>query len=198
MLIELYVGNYITLNDFVNGVDGNFKDYTETFSKSLIWIHFWNLQIGINTRFENHKCTKYSFGCWVHYISCTKVDSWSFNIWSIRCNKTWLYIHNDISYSFKRILIYLLFPISNKNFHVYSIVDQEMLHLKTTQYKLTIPNLKSYWKEFIIIQSFNTHSLNLHFGDILVDQNLLASHNFCLNETKIKNISTIKKFTIPY
>jgi hypothetical protein len=36
MLIELYVGNYITLNDFVNGVDGNFKDYTETFSKSLI------------------------------------------------------------------------------------------------------------------------------------------------------------------
>ncbi len=28
MLIKLCVGNYITSNDFVNGVDGIFKDYT--------------------------------------------------------------------------------------------------------------------------------------------------------------------------
>jgi hypothetical protein len=52
-----------------------------------------------------------------------------------------------------------------------------MLHLKTTtQYKLTIPNLKSYKKEFILIQSLKTHSLNLCFQDIFRNKNLLASH----------------------
>jgi len=58
MLIELCVGNYIISNGFVNGVDGNFKVYTESLSKSLIWIHFWNLQIGINIRFENSQMYK--------------------------------------------------------------------------------------------------------------------------------------------
>jgi hypothetical protein len=54
-----------------------------------------------------------------------------------------------------------------------------MLHLKaTTQYKLTILNLKYYRKEFIHIQSLKTYSLNLHFQDILRNQNLLASHIF--------------------
>ncbi len=53
--------------------------------------------------------------------------------------------------------------------------------------------MKSYWKEFIIIQSLNTHSLNLHFLDILVNQNLLASHILCLNKTIIKNICTYQE-----
>ncbi len=52
VLIELCTRNYATLNGLVNGVDGIFKDYTKTLSKSLIWIHFQNPQIGINTRFE--------------------------------------------------------------------------------------------------------------------------------------------------
>jgi hypothetical protein len=48
--------------------------------------------------------------------------------------------------------LYLLSPLSTKNFHVGSIVQQEMLCLKKiTQYKLTIPNLKSYQKKFIFI-----------------------------------------------
>ncbi len=90
--------------------------------------------------------------------------------------------------------LYLLPALSNNFFHVDSIVDQEMLHWKIiTEYKLTIPNLESYWKEFIIIQSLNIHSLNLHFPDILVNQNLLASHILCLNETKIKNICTYQE-----
>jgi len=35
-LIELCTRNYATLNGLVNGVDGIFKDYTKTLSKSLI------------------------------------------------------------------------------------------------------------------------------------------------------------------
>jgi len=67
-----------------------------------------------------------------------------------------------------------------------------MLHLKTC-YKLTIPNLKFYEKNSIIIQSFNIHSLNLHFWEILVNQNLLSSHILCLNETKIQKICTYQE-----
>jgi exonuclease III len=68
-----------------------------------------------------------------------------------------------------------------------------MLHLKTTCYKLTIPNLKIYQENSIVIQSFNVHSLNLHFREILAYQNLLASHILCLNETKIQNICTYQE-----
>jgi hypothetical protein len=38
MLVELCARNYNTLDGFVNGVDGIFKDFTQTFSKSFIWI----------------------------------------------------------------------------------------------------------------------------------------------------------------
>jgi hypothetical protein len=48
--------------------------------------------------------------------------------------------------------LYLLSPLSNKNFHVHSNVQQELLCFKkTTQYKLTILNLKSYQFFFIFI-----------------------------------------------
>jgi hypothetical protein len=55
MLVELC---YITSYGLVNGVDGIFKDYTKTFPKSLIWIHFQNLQIGYNTRSKNSQMYK--------------------------------------------------------------------------------------------------------------------------------------------
>ncbi len=42
--------------------------------------------------------------------------------------------------------------------------------------------------EYIIIQSFNTHFLQFHFQDILIDTYLLTFHILCLNETKIQNI----------
>ncbi len=44
-----------------------------------------------------------------------------------------------------------------------------------------------------MIQSLNARSLNLHFKDILADHNLLASHIFCFNETKIRNIDQNKE-----
>jgi hypothetical protein len=42
MLVELCVGNYATLDGFMNGVDGTFQDYIEINPKILIWIHFHN------------------------------------------------------------------------------------------------------------------------------------------------------------
>ncbi len=87
--------------------------------------------------------------------------------------------------------LYLLSPLSNKNFQVDTLVQEEMHCLKTiAQYKITIVYLKSYHKEFIIIQSLNIHSLILHFQDILNYLNLLPSHIFGLNEIKIQNIQT--------
>jgi hypothetical protein len=37
----------------MNGDDGNFEDFTKTISKSLIWIHFHDLQIKHNTQIKN-------------------------------------------------------------------------------------------------------------------------------------------------
>ncbi len=55
--------------------------------------------------------------------------------------------YTTLSHIHSKEQLYLLLALSNKNFHVDSNVEHEMLHLKTiTQYKLTIPNLKSYWK----------------------------------------------------
>jgi hypothetical protein len=64
----------------------------------------------------------------------------------------------------------------------------------TTQYEITIASSKSYHKEFIIIQSLNTHPSKLHFQNILNDPNLFASHILCLNETKIQNVQTHEEF----
>jgi hypothetical protein len=73
--------------------------------------------------------------------------------------------------------LYLFSPLSNKNFQVNTLVKKKMHHLKTTtQYEITIVPLKSYCKEFIIIQLLNIHFLKLHFQDILNVPNLFASH----------------------
>jgi hypothetical protein len=58
--------------------------------------------------------------------------------------------------------------------------------------------LKSYQKKFMLIQSFNTCTLNLHFEDIIMDPNLSSSHILCSKETKIQNITIHKKFTKQY
>jgi hypothetical protein len=53
MLVELFVRNYDTLDGLVNGVDGTFKYFTQTSSKSFIWIEFYNSKIGKKTRNKN-------------------------------------------------------------------------------------------------------------------------------------------------
>ncbi len=51
--MELCVGSYVTLHGLVNGADGTFQDCIENNSKPLIWIHFHDSQIGINTQIKN-------------------------------------------------------------------------------------------------------------------------------------------------
>jgi hypothetical protein len=50
MLVELCVGNYVTSNGFVNGVNGIFKALTTYCEKIIIWITFQNFEIGTLTR----------------------------------------------------------------------------------------------------------------------------------------------------
>jgi hypothetical protein len=81
ILVELCAGNYATSYDLVNGVDGTFQDYIENNPKQLIWIHFHNPQIGINTQIKNfhvyeqfptidNKCTPTE-----HKITKIQIDS---------------------------------------------------------------------------------------------------------------------------
>ncbi len=49
MLMKLCVSNYATLDALINGANGTFQDYIENNPKPLIWIHFHNPLIGINT-----------------------------------------------------------------------------------------------------------------------------------------------------
>jgi hypothetical protein len=62
----------------------------------------------------------------------------------------------------KNISIYFAHCLSNF-FYINPIVEEEMFHLKTTQYKLNILHLKLYPEEFVLIKSLNTCSLHLHF-----------------------------------
>ncbi len=74
------------------------------------------------------------------------------------------------------------------------LVQEEMFQLKTSaQYKLCIITLKSYCVKFLIVQSFNTRSLTLHFEDVFEDPNILASHIIYFNETRIRTIHLNKK-----
>jgi hypothetical protein len=68
------------------------------------------------------------------------------------------------------------FPLLNKCFQVDHLVQKKMFRLKTnSQYKLAIVYLKSYHSIFFFIESLNTHSLTLHFEDILEDPNLTTT-----------------------
>jgi len=46
MLGELCVGNYVTSNGFVNGINGTFKTSTTYYENTIIWIMFHNSKIG--------------------------------------------------------------------------------------------------------------------------------------------------------
>jgi hypothetical protein len=46
MLVELCVGNYVTFDGLVNGVNGIFKTLTTYCEKTIIWIMFQNSKIG--------------------------------------------------------------------------------------------------------------------------------------------------------
>ncbi len=48
LLMELCARNYETSNGLVNGANGIFEDFIESISKSFVWIHFHNPQIGHN------------------------------------------------------------------------------------------------------------------------------------------------------
>jgi hypothetical protein len=69
------------------------------------------------------------------------------------------------------------------------LVQEEMFRLKTNaQYKLATVSLKFNRSKFLIVESFNTHSLTLHFEGVLANPNLLTSHILYLNETRIRNV----------
>jgi hypothetical protein len=53
MLVDLCAGNYETSNGLENGVTRIFEDFIKTISKSLVWIHFHNPQVGHNTQIKN-------------------------------------------------------------------------------------------------------------------------------------------------
>jgi len=93
-----------------------------------------------------------------------------------------------------------LSPLSSKKIQADPIVEEEMDHLWTNvQYKITIIHLTMYCVKFIVLQSLNTHALNLHFKDILVDPNLLAHHIFfVLMKQKYEIFMWIMKCTMPY
>jgi hypothetical protein len=50
MLIELCAKSYNTLDGLINGANETFKDFTQTFSKSFIWIQVYKSKIEKKTR----------------------------------------------------------------------------------------------------------------------------------------------------
>jgi hypothetical protein len=57
MLVELCVGNYATLDGFVNDVDGTFQGSTKVLnSHEVLWILFNNPKCGQLTRIKKHIC----------------------------------------------------------------------------------------------------------------------------------------------
>jgi hypothetical protein len=66
------------------------------------------------------------------------------------------------------------------------------------KYKLSIACLNSYYEEFIVLQSLNLPSLNLHFQDMLTYSNLILSHSFVFNETIVQFFLQTMKCTMQY
>jgi hypothetical protein len=58
MLVELCASNYATSDGLINGANGTFQEYIENNPKPLIWIHFYNPQIEINTCIKNFQIYK--------------------------------------------------------------------------------------------------------------------------------------------
>jgi len=92
-------------------------------------------------------------------------------------------------------MLVFIFWLSNKNFQVDPLVEEKYLILEQMQNKFTITNYQLPLsnltkKKIVIIKSLNT-SLILHFQNIVVNPNLLASHILCPHETRIQNIHAI-------
>jgi hypothetical protein len=67
-------------------------------------------------------------------------------------------------------ILYLLSPLSKNNFHVDPIVQEEMTCFRVyAKYELLFVLLQKFRRKTIIIHSLNTHSLKLHFLDLLMD-----------------------------
>jgi hypothetical protein len=82
--------------------------------------------------------------------------------------------------------LYLLSPLFKNNFHVYPIVQEEMTCFRRdAKYELSFVLLQNFRRKTIIIQSLNIRSLKLHFLNLLIYWNIMASHILCLNEKKI-------------
>jgi hypothetical protein len=90
MVIKLYAGNYATLYGLVNGVDDTFQYYTKTCSKIMIWINFYNPQIGINMRIQYSQTYKY-------FLALEK--NWTLIEWEIAK----IQIGNNLFHIIKRI-----------------------------------------------------------------------------------------------
>lgn len=74
-MVELWFGNYATLDGLLNNVDGSFQGYTKIHSKSLIWINVHNPQIGTQEQ-KIHAILKTSY-IW------QKLDTnWTKNCWN--------------------------------------------------------------------------------------------------------------------
>jgi len=52
VLIKFCAWNYLRSNGLVNGANGTFEDYKNTFPILLLWIIFFNVQIIFNTRIK--------------------------------------------------------------------------------------------------------------------------------------------------
>lgn len=76
---------------------------------------YWNTNSYQSYPYHQKNPIPYSISFRMQYTSCTRFKSRSYDIWSIKCNKTWPQIHNIIPYLFKRTLIFT-FPIIEQKF----------------------------------------------------------------------------------
>ncbi len=82
-------------------------------------------------------------------------------------------------------------PLSKNNFHVNPIVQEEMTRLRIdAKYELSFVSFQKFQKKNYNYAIFKHSFIKITFFGPFKDQNILASHILCLNETKTKNIHT--------
>ncbi len=125
-----------------------------TIDKKWITIKQKNVQIQIGSN-HFHIIARIQFPiqlattCTIHQTQGLTLDHFTFGPTNITKHGL-TYI--ALSWVHSKKHLYLLSPLSNKNFQVNILIHDEMHQLKTTtQYKILIASLKSYLKEFIII-----------------------------------------------
>ncbi len=89
----------------------------------------------------------------------------------------------------------MLTPFQHQNFHIDQRVVEEMNRLKTFANSMTfVTQLKNFYHSHVIIQAFNTNSLQRHYQDINYDHNLQVSHVLCILETIIQSSNDVQNF----